>query len=130
MIRSLSMRRSEIILRSDFTPIGSQSQISRILNEFVSEGRLVRIGYGVFAKTRISSISGKAVPREPLEVLAEETLRRLRIDAIPGNAQRDYASGQSTQVPVQAVFNTGRRRISRKLMLGNRSVRYENNYSA
>lgn len=130
MIRSLSMRRSEIILRSDFTPIGSQSQISRILNEFVSEGRLVRIGYGVFAKAKISSISGKAVPREPLEVLAEETLRRLRIDAIPGNAQRDYASGQSTQVPVQAVFNTGRRRISRKLMLGNRSVRYENNYSA
>ena len=130
MIRSLSMRRSEIILRSDFTPIGSQSQISRILNEFVSEGRLVRIGYGVFAKARISSISSIAVPREPLEVLAEETLRRLRIDAIPGKAQRDYASGQSTQVPVQAVFNTGRRRISRKLMLGNRSVRYENNYSA
>ena len=130
MIRSITMRRGEIVLRSDFEHLGSQSQISRLLNAFVREGRLVRLGYGVFAKARISSISGKPVPREPLEVLAEETLRRLHIDAKPGKAQRDYASGQSTQVPVQAAFNTGQRRISRKLMLGNRMVRYENNYSA
>lgn len=116
-------------MRSDFTYLGSQSQISRLLSEFVKEGRLVRLGYGIFAKARVSSISGKAVPREPLEVLAEESFRRLRIDVKPGKAQRDYTSGQSTQVPVQAVFDTGRRRISRKLTLGNRKVRYENNYS-
>ncbi len=60
---------------------------------------LVRLGHGVFAKARISSLSGKPVPREPLEVLAEETLRRLHIDAQPGQAQRDYASAKSTHVP-------------------------------
>ncbi|MCX6178176.1 MAG: S-adenosylhomocysteine hydrolase [Chlorobiales bacterium] len=87
-------------------------------------------GMGVFAKARISSITGKQVPREPLEVLAEETLRRLHIDAQPGQAQRDYASAKSTQVPVQSTFNTGCRRISRKLILGNRTIRFENNYSA
>jgi len=31
---------------------------------------------------------------------------------------------------VQSTFNTGCRRISRKLILGNRTIRYENNYSA
>jgi hypothetical protein len=130
MIRSITMRRGEIIMRSDFTCLGSQSQISRLLSDFVKEGRLVRLGYGIFAKARVSSISGKMVPREPLEVLAEESFRRLRIEVKPGKAQRDYTSGQSTQVPVQAVFDTGRRRISRKLTVGNRKVRYENDYSA
>ena len=38
MIRSVSMRRSEIILRSDFERMGSQSQISRVLGDFVREG--------------------------------------------------------------------------------------------
>jgi len=117
-------------MRSDFTLMGSQSQISRLLADFVSEGRLVCLGYGIFAKARISSISGKAVPREPLEVLAQEAFRRLMIEAKPGKAQKEYASGQSTQVPVQAVFDTGQRRISRKLTVGNRKVRYENDYSA
>jgi hypothetical protein len=123
------MRRGEIILRSDFAHMGSQSQISRLLTDFVEEGRLVRLGYGIFAKARISSISGQAVPREPLEVLAEEAFQRLRIEVKPGKAQRDYASGQSTQIPVQAVFDTGRRRISRELMVGNRKVSYENDYN-
>ena len=91
---------------------------------------LVRLGHGVFAKARISSLNGEPVPREPLEVLAEETLRRLHIDAQPGQAQRDYASAKSTHVPVQSTFNTGCRRISRKLILGNHTIRYENNYSA
>ena len=130
MIRSITMRRGEIVLRSDFEQMGSQSQISRIFNVFVKEGRLVCLGHGVFAKARISSLNGKPVSREPLEVLAEEALRRLHIDVQPGQAQRDYASGKSTQVPVQSTFNTGCRRISRKLILGNRTIRYENNYSA
>ncbi len=95
------MRRGEIVLRSDFEQMGSQSQISRIFSDFVNEGRLLRLGHGVFAKARISSLSGKQVPREPLEVLAEETLRRLHIDAQPGQAQRDYAYAKSTHVPVQ-----------------------------
>ncbi|NTW52693.1 MAG: S-adenosylhomocysteine hydrolase [Chlorobiaceae bacterium] len=129
MIRSVSMRQGEIILRSDFDRMGSQSQISRVLSDFVREGRLVRIGHGVFAKARISDLTARPVPREPLEVLAAETFRRLNIEVDQGRAQRDYASGKSTQVPVQAVFNTGRRRISRKLTLGKRSIRYENDYS-
>jgi len=84
----------------------------------------------VFAKARISSIGGKPVPREPLEVLAEEILWRLHIDAQQGQDQRDYASAKCTQVPVQATFYTGRRRIRRKVILGKRIIRYENNYNA
>ena len=130
MIRSVTMRRGEIVLRSDFERMGSQSQISRVLNDFVRDGRLVRIGHGVFAKSRLSTLTGKPVPREPLEVLAAEALRRLNIEVRQGRVQRDYASGKSAQVPVQTTFNTWQRRISRKIILGKRSIRYENDYSS
>jgi hypothetical protein len=108
--------------------MGSQSQISRVLVDFVREGRLVRLGRGVFAKARRSSLSGKPVPRQPLEVLAAETFMRLNIEASVGQSEQEYASGKSTQVPILTTFNTGQRRISRKLMLGKRSIRYENDY--
>ena len=74
MIRSISMRQGEVVLRSEFDQMGSSAQITRGLNELVKSGRIIRIGYGVFAKAKMSSISGKPVPREPLETLTLETL--------------------------------------------------------
>ncbi|MBM9535466.1 DUF6088 family protein [Desulfobulbus alkaliphilus] len=130
MLRSIAKRKGEVVLRGDFEKMGSPSQVSRALNELIKAGRLVRIGYGVYAKARVSSVSGKPVPREPLEVLAWEALVRLKVDVRTGRAQTAYAEGKTGQIPMQATFSTGNRRISRKLSVGNRSVRYENNYSA
>jgi hypothetical protein len=128
MIRSISNRAGEVFLRSDFEGMGSQSQVSRGLSTLVSAGRIVRIGYGVFAKAKASSISGKPIPRQPLEVLTQEALKKLGVVPELGKAQTEYAKGDSTQIPMQTVFNTGRRRISRKIIVGNRTASYENNY--
>ena len=128
MIRSISNRAGEVFLRSDFEGMGSQSLVSRGLSTLVSAGRIVRIGYGVFAKAKVSSISGKPIPRQPLEVLTQEALKKLGVVPELGKAQTEYAKGDSTQIPMQTVFNTGRRRISRKITVGNRTASYENNY--
>jgi hypothetical protein len=128
MIRSISNRTGEVFLRSDFEGMGSQSQISRGLSALVTAGRIVRIGYGVFAKAKVSGISGKPIPRQPLEALTQEALKKLGVAPQLGKAQTEYAKGRSTQIPMQTVFNTGRRRISRKITVGNRTARYENNY--
>jgi len=130
MIRSISNRTGEVFLRADFEDMGSQSQVSRGLSNLIKAGRIVRIGYGVFAKAKQSSISGKPVPRQPLEFLTQEALKKLGVIPELGKAQADYAKGDTTQIPMQAVFNTGRRRISRKISVGNRTASYENNYSA
>lgn len=130
MIRSITRRKGEVVLRADFEDMASPSQISRALKELIEAGRIVRLGYGVYAKAERSILSGKPVPREPLEALALETMVRLRVEAKLGRAQIAYTEGKTTQIPMQATFNTGRRRISRKLVVGNRAVRYENNYSA
>lgn len=130
MVGSIARRKGEVLLRADFANLGSASQISRVLVELLAEGKIVRLGYGVYAKARSSVFSGKAVPRVSLEELAQETLRRLQVPARLGRAQADYAAGRTTQIPVRATFNTGNRRISRKLTVGNSTVRYENDYRA
>jgi len=96
----------------------------------IQAGKIIRLGYGVYAKARPSILSGKPVARVSLAELAQEALQKLGVPVELGRAQAAYASGKTTQVPVRTTFNTGQRRISRKITVGIRTVRYENNYSA
>lgn len=130
MVRSIALRKGEVLMRADFESMGSPSQISRALKSLVAAGKIVRLGYGVYAKARPSILSGKPIPRVTLEELAQETLQKLGAPAELGRAQAAYAAGKTTQVPVRTTFNTGQRRISRKITVGISTVRYENNYSA
>jgi hypothetical protein len=130
IIRSISMRQGEVVLRSDFEDMGSPAQVTRGLNELVRIGRIIRIGYGVFAKAKLSSISGKPVPRQTLEILTLETLKKLGASPIMGLAQEKFASGKTTQIPMKTVFNIGAKRITRKITVGNRTAIYENNYKS
>ena len=130
MSRSIALRKGEVVLRADFEAMGSPSQISRALKNLILAGKIVRLGYGIYAKARPSVLSGKPVPRVSLEELAQEALQKLGVPVQLGCAQTTYAEGKTTQIPVRTTFNTGQRRISRKITVGISSVRYENNYSA
>jgi hypothetical protein len=130
MVRSIALRKGEVILRADFESMGSASQISRALKELIQAGKIIRLGYGVYAKARPSILSGKPVARVSLEELAQEALQKLGVPVQLGRAQAAYAAGKTTQIPVRTTFNTGQRRISRKITVGISTVRYENNYSA
>jgi hypothetical protein len=77
------------------------------LKQLIAEGRLVRIGTGVYAKAAPGPISGIPMARQPLGALAAETFDRLGI-------------------PWRTTFDTGRRRISRRLQIGKQVVNYEN----
>jgi len=130
MSRSIALRKGEVILRSDFDAMGSASQISRALKALIDAGKIVRLGYGVYAKARPSVISGKPIARVTLAELAQETLQKLGVPAELGRAQKEYNAGKTTQIPVRTTFNTGKRRITRKITVGISTVRYENNYNA
>jgi len=130
MLISIALRQGEVVLRADLAALGSPSQISRALKELILAGHIVRLGYGIYAKARPSALSGKAVARVSLAELAQEALEKLGVPVQLGRAQAEYAQGQTQQIPVHTTFNTGRRRISRKITVGISSVRYENDYSA
>lgn len=127
LLRSVAARSGEVVLRRNLARFGSQAQISRALKQLVDEGKLVRIGSGVYAKAAPGPLSGLPMARKPLGALAAETFDQLGITWQQGAAQRRYNSGATTQVPWRTTFDTGNQRISLRLQIGKRVVEYENN---
>jgi hypothetical protein len=105
---------------------GSPAQLSRALKQLVAEAKLVRIGLGVYANAAPGPISGIPMARQPLGALTAETFNRLGIPWQLGAAQRRYNERLTTQVPWRTTFDTGKRRIIRRLQIGKRVVEYEN----
>jgi len=130
MLRSIGKREGEILLRRDFEGWASSSQVTRTLQSLLSRGVILRLGYGVYTKARPSALSGRPVPRQPLEVLAAETFQRLNLRVSPGSSLQAYARGTSPQIPMQAVFRMGQSRCCRRLGVGDRTIRYERNQRA
>ena len=128
MLRAIRRRTGAVILRRDLTALGSASQVTRALKELQTRGVLVRIGTGVYAKTRRSSATGAIIPAGTLETLGVEALRKLGVLVAPGKAAAAYNAGATTQIPGGFVVSTGRRRISRKILVGGRALKYENDY--
>lgn len=122
-----SLRRSKSIafVRKDFERFGDYRQVSRAIKELIDEGVLVRVGYGTYAKTRPSSISGKPVPVEPLLNIAFEIMRKLGVKADVGRDARALREGRSSQVPMLPVVNVGKARVRRMISYGNKTVVYE-----
>ena len=123
--RSVANRNVDVFVRADFLPFGSQAQVGRALTELQSKGTLVKLGVGVYAKSKTSVLSGKPIPIKPLEVLAPEALKKLGVKAEESRQTREYNSGSSTQVPTGIVFSVGKRRIQRKLGFNGKLVQYE-----
>lgn len=128
LLRSIKQRTSNVILRAELAGKGSSSQVTEALKALQDQGVIVRIGTGVYAKTRRSSVTGALIPAGSLESLASETLRKLGVSVQAGSAAAEYNTGKTTQLPGAFVANTGRRRISRKIEVGGRRVVYENNF--
>jgi UDP-N-acetylglucosamine enolpyruvyl transferase len=127
--RSIALRKDDVFLRSEFSDFGSPAQVSRALRHLVANGVLVKLGVGVFAKAKVSVLTGKPIPVRPLEVLAPLALQKLGVKITAGRAVREYNASDSLQLPAGIVFDTGSRRINRKLGFGGRYVVYENHHA-
>ena len=128
MLRAIKQRAGNVVLRQELADLGSASQVTEALKALQARNVIIRIGTGVYAKTRKSSVTGSIVPAGTLETLGLEALRKLRVPVTPGAAAAAYNAGTTTQIPGLFVANTGRRRISRRISIGGRTLQYENNY--
>lgn len=127
ILKRMSRRKDNSFLRSEFSDLGSQAQITRALGVLLTDGKLVRIGYGIYARARKSTLSGKPVPAENMVSLAFESLRKLGYNPQLSQAAKDYAEGKTTQIPARPKVNVGNARITRKIQFGNSKVTYEKN---
>lgn len=126
--RSLGMsKRKTVFLRSDFEPFGTSTRVTRALQELIAEGRIIRVGRGIYVKARPSSVTGNPVPVEPLETVAHKALAALGVDVQLGSNARDYVRGRTQDVPMTVAVDVGSSRVSRRIEFGGREVKLERN---
>lgn len=121
----LAVSSSNVFLRRELAGLGSVRQVSRALCNLLEEGVLVRLGVGVYARAKLSTLSGQPIPIRPLTVLVPDVLQKLGIEAYPSQAVRDYNEGRTSQIPPTNVINTGARHITRRLGFGKQIIKYE-----
>jgi len=99
----ISRSKREVFLRADFEKLAGYDQVGRALRQLTKDGVLVKIGYGLYAKSRPNRITGK--PMLAAEggfcQVAEEALSRLGISWQPSRSVREYQAG-SSQIPANA----------------------------
>ena len=123
-IKEIISNSSEFVfMPRDFAYLSDSDQIGRALRQLTKEQFLVKIGYGVYVKTFVSSYTGKVLPVSNLREIAEVTLKKLGIDVLPTKYEIAYNTRQSTQVPNGFVVGVNKR-IHRKLSYGDASIKY------
>lgn len=115
---------SPILLREDFADLGGYDQVGRALRSIAAQGKIVRLGYGLYAKAKQSVLTGETVPIAPLPTLGREALRRIGVQTVPSKAEADYREGRSMQVPTGRLIGV-KDRISRKISFKEASISYE-----
>lgn len=71
VLKRIDRKRGDVFLRADFKDLGGYDQVGRALCKIVREGRLVRVGQGLYARARASMTGGEPVPRRGLATLTE-----------------------------------------------------------
>jgi len=123
----MSLRRSatRVFLRKEFDKFGGYDQVGRALRKVISKGLLIKAGYGIYVKAKPSTLTGNPVPVMPLIEIGLETLTKLGAKPELGTSAKEYMTGQTTQMPMAAVLNVGKSRVTRRIGFGNKSIRYE-----
>jgi hypothetical protein len=116
--------KSPVFIRDDFKDIGGYDQVGRVLRDLVKKGLLISLGYGAYARSKKSSVSGATVPEKPLPELAKELLKKLGVKVVPSSAERAYNSGKSTQVPTGRMIGV-KGRIVRRIGYNGRYISFE-----
>src|SRR5439155_6089902 len=113
-------KRDDVFLPREFVDLGGEDQVLRVLRGLVREGRLVRLGYGVYGRAIPSRLSGEPILYSPNGFIgaARQALTKLGVQWEPTEAERAYNEGRSTQVPVNPVVRV-KGRFSRQLRYGN-----------
>lgn len=119
----LNRSKRYVFTRDDFKDIASYDQVGRALRMLVREGKLMRIGYGVYTKARRNSITGKIMPAAPggSAAVLTEALEHLKVEYKLTGAADCYYKGKTTQIPASLEIKTSPR-FKRTLVIGKSKI--------
>jgi len=116
LLVSLGKRSGHIVMRRELSRLASPSHLSAGLSQLVDDGRLVRLGEGLYAKAHPDQ-DGRGQPLAGVVDLAREAFAKLGIQI--NVVKQDLDDG----LPVLWV-DAGNRRVTRQLDIAGTAVRY------
>lgn len=129
-IQRLNRMRSNIVLRKDFNILdGSQSQITRVLNKLIADKKLVKIGFGIYAKAYLSKFTDIPLIEGGIDAAFNNALKKLGVSFEPGSAEKEYAAGLTTQIPARKIVRL-KSRCRRQISYGKANLSFEKNINA
>lgn len=116
----IARKGDDVFLTREFADLGGEDQVLRALRGLVRDGRLVRLGYGVYGRAIQSRLSGEPMLYSSSGFLgaARQALDKLGVKWEPTDAERAYNEGRSTQIPVNPAVRV-KGRFSRQLRYRN-----------
>jgi hypothetical protein len=122
----IASRRDDVFLPREFRDLGGEDQVLRALRGLMRDGRLVRLGYGVYGRAEISQLSGRPMlaARGGFIDAARQALDKLGVSWEPTEFQRAYNDGRSTQVPLNPAVRV-KGRFARHLRYQDTELRLE-----
>ena len=113
----IAARGDAVFLTREFADLSGERQVLRMLRKLVDDGKLVRLGYGVYGRAERSRLSGQPIlaARGGFVSASREALTKLGVAWAPTEWEVAYNEGRSTQVPVNAVVRLKKGRFARRL---------------
>lgn len=120
--QKIKRSRRYVFERKDFDGVASYDQIGRALRQLVNQGELLKLGYGLYTKAKLNSLTGKPMPTNPggSDALMREILKMKGVDFEMDRLSLQSLSGESTQIPSSVHYSWNPKQFNRKLVVGNR----------
>jgi hypothetical protein len=114
LLKRIDRKRGDVFLRADFCDLGGYDQVGRVLRQLVRQGKLMKVGFGLYSRAIRSPFDDKTlVPPKGLATL-REALKRVGIEALQSRSMQDYNAGRTAQVPTGRIVGV-RQRVRRKI---------------
>jgi len=124
VLQRIEALRGAVVLRSDVADLAEPRQISRAFKQLVDEGRLAKLGYGVYAKLIRSQLLKSSYLKEGFLPVMREALDKLNVKWELSDEEKAYQAGKSTQVPVNPVIKL-KTRFRRRLRYQDMELKVE-----
>ncbi|MEA1968037.1 MAG: DUF6088 family protein [Thermodesulfobacteriota bacterium] len=108
----------------DFADFSNRDQVLRALRNLIQKNLIIRVGQGVYTRSRISSITKKPIPEQNLRIIAITALKKNGVTVLPTRYEQEYNKGTSTQVPTGLMIGVNKR-VTKKIGFNGRFVKYE-----
>lgn len=120
--QKIKRSRRNVFERKYFENIASYDQIGRVLKKLLDKGVLMKLGYGLYTKSTINSLTNKPMPTNPggTDAIMREILKLRGVDFELDAMSLKSLNGQSTQIPASVKYKWDAKHFNRSLKVGNR----------